>query len=215
MAACIKLRKLEHILEMIDDFGYPKINLEQYSTPSHIAAQALYSIQTKFGDMQGKDVLDLGCGPGILSIGAALLGAKHVLGVDIDSNALEIFECNCEGIELDNISSLEADVLKLPENLPKHSFDTVILNPPFGTKQNNGIDVAFLKVATEMSRGAIYSMHKTTTRQYIKKKGKEWKVPGLVLAQLRFNLPKIYHFHRAESKDIAVDLWRFEVPKQD
>jgi len=39
---------------------------------------------------EGDDVLDMGCGSGILGIGAALLGAKHVDAVDIDMVAARI-----------------------------------------------------------------------------------------------------------------------------
>ena len=42
----------------------------------------------------GELVYDLGCGSGILSIIAALLGARTVRGIDIDSNAAEISEKN-------------------------------------------------------------------------------------------------------------------------
>jgi ribosomal protein L11 methyltransferase len=41
------------------------------------------------GAMLDADVLDVGCGSGILSIAAALLGAKHVLGVDTELLAVE------------------------------------------------------------------------------------------------------------------------------
>jgi predicted RNA methylase len=34
------------------------------------------------------------------------------------------------------------------------------------------------------------------------------------LAQLRYDLPASYKFHKQKSKDIEVDLWRFEVPPQ-
>lgn len=39
-------------------------------------------------------VLDLGCGSGILSIAALLLGAKEITGVDIDENSVKIAEEN-------------------------------------------------------------------------------------------------------------------------
>lgn len=45
-------------------------------------------------DPAGKDVLDMGCGSGILGIGALKLGAAHVTAVDIDSNAAAIAERN-------------------------------------------------------------------------------------------------------------------------
>ena len=45
---------------------------------------------------QGKNVLDMGCGSGILGIGAALLGAEHIDAVDIDMVASRIAEENAE-----------------------------------------------------------------------------------------------------------------------
>ena len=41
-------------------------------------------------------VLDVGCGSGILAIGAALLGAKEALGIEIDTDAVEIAKSNVE-----------------------------------------------------------------------------------------------------------------------
>jgi ribosomal protein L11 methyltransferase len=38
---------------------------------------------------RGEDVLDYGCGSGILAIAAVKLGARHVVGVDIDPQAIE------------------------------------------------------------------------------------------------------------------------------
>lgn len=38
----------------------------------------LYTIESHFGDIAGKSVADLGCGTGMLSIGAALLGCGQV-----------------------------------------------------------------------------------------------------------------------------------------
>ncbi|NLB34143.1 MAG: 50S ribosomal protein L11 methyltransferase, partial [Tissierellia bacterium] len=46
------------------------------------------------------EVLDLGCGSGILSIAAILLGAKNCVGVDIDENAVHIAK---ENAALNNI----------------------------------------------------------------------------------------------------------------
>ncbi len=45
---------------------------------------------------QGKNVLDMGCGSGILGIGAALMGAEHIDAVDIDMVASRIAEENAE-----------------------------------------------------------------------------------------------------------------------
>jgi 2-polyprenyl-3-methyl-5-hydroxy-6-metoxy-1,4-benzoquinol methylase len=88
--SCIKLKKLEEILQGVDSFEDPKIKLEQYETPSHIASQILFTIQNNYGDLEGKLVGDLGCGAGMLSIGAAVLGAGHVVGFEIDQDAIEV-----------------------------------------------------------------------------------------------------------------------------
>lgn len=45
---------------------------------------------------ENKNILDMGCGSGILGIGAALLGASHIDAVDIDMVASRIAEENAE-----------------------------------------------------------------------------------------------------------------------
>lgn len=49
-------------------------------------------------------------------------------------------------------------------------------------------------------------------RSHIKKKIKEWEVKGSIIAELRYNLPATYKFHKQQTKDIAVDLWRIHHP---
>lgn len=43
--AVMKLKTLESYLQDLDGFSNPKVLLEQYETPAHIAAIALYTIQ--------------------------------------------------------------------------------------------------------------------------------------------------------------------------
>ncbi len=47
-------------------------------------------------DLEGKSVLDVGCGSGILGIAALLLGAKENVGVDIDELAVKAGKENAE-----------------------------------------------------------------------------------------------------------------------
>ena len=58
----------------------------------------------------GGDVVDYGCGSGILAVAAAALGARRVLAVDIDPQALEATAANARvnGVS-DRISAVAAD----------------------------------------------------------------------------------------------------------
>ncbi|AMG30814.1 50S ribosomal protein L11 methyltransferase [Grimontia hollisae] len=47
-------------------------------------------------DLTGKTVIDFGCGSGILSLAALLLGAEKVIGIDIDPQALQASKANAE-----------------------------------------------------------------------------------------------------------------------
>uniref|UniRef100_A0ABZ3NNJ6 Methyltransferase-like protein 5 n=1 Tax=Rattus norvegicus TaxID=10116 RepID=A0ABZ3NNJ6_RAT len=233
----LKLKELESRLQEVDGFEKPKLLLEQYPTRPHIAACMLYTIHNTYDDIESKAVADLGCGCGVLSIGAAMLGAGLCVGFDIDEDALEIFNKNVEEFELTNVDMIQCDVYSLSSRMSK-LFDTVIMNPPFGTKNNKGTDMAFLKTALGMARTAVYSLHKSSTREHIQKKAAEWKVKTEIIAalvileftmyqalnsrdparlcfknpgiqELRYDLPALYNFHKKKSVDIEVDLIRF------
>ncbi|OUM62676.1 hypothetical protein PIROE2DRAFT_10996 [Piromyces sp. E2] len=86
----IKLKQLESLLQDVDVFEKPKIQFEQYPTSAHIASRMLYTAQSMYDDIEDKVVADLGCGCGVLSIGANQLGALYNYAFDIDDDALEI-----------------------------------------------------------------------------------------------------------------------------
>ncbi|CAI5518212.1 unnamed protein product [Closterium sp. Naga37s-1] len=77
-----------------------QIELEQYPTGPHIASRMLYEIHTRFDDVEGRTVLDLGCGCGTLGIAAAMLGAEYVVGVDADDSAIATAQANCQEYEV-------------------------------------------------------------------------------------------------------------------
>jgi ribosomal protein L11 methyltransferase len=62
-------------------------------------------------------LLDVGCGSGILMIGAAKLGAGTMTGIDVDPMAVDITRQNLEknGIALDNVTLVAATLDKTPE----------------------------------------------------------------------------------------------------
>ncbi|EDQ92829.1 uncharacterized protein MONBRDRAFT_14119 [Monosiga brevicollis MX1] len=208
----LKLRELEAALQEVEPFAEPRIELEQYPTSAHIAAHMAFTMENAFGDLLGKTVVDLGCGCGMLSIACALQGADHVLAVDIDSAALDIALDNAARLELeDDIDFVLADApWPLALGPGARQVDTVVMNPPFGTKHNAGLDVLFLRRAIEIADGAVYSLHKTSTRAFLQRKAKELGAEMEVVAELRYELPKTYKFHNKQSVDIEVDFLRFD-----
>ena len=141
----MKLKQLESTLQQIDTFASPKVELEQYATTPHIASHMLYTIDKTFNDLSQKVVADFGCGCGVLSIGAAMLNS-HVISFDIDPDALETAKHNAEEFDIENIDFIQVDLTDIPLQVAgegRHNgglVDTVIMNPPFGTKNNKGVN---------------------------------------------------------------------------
>jgi len=206
--ARMKLKELESHLQQVDEFESPKILLEQYPTRPHIAACMLHTMEATFGDLEDRTVADLGCGCGVLSLGAVMMGAHFVHGFDIDQDALAVFQTNLEDFEMDNVDLVNIDVTDLGPDW-KQRVDTVVMNPPFGTKHNKGLDMKFLQTGLELASRAVYSLHKTSTRDHVLSKAKEWGAEGRVLAELRYDLPATYKHHKKASVDIQVDFIRF------
>lgn len=146
-----------------------------------------------------------------MSIAASVLNAGHVVGFDIDAAALGVCSRNCEEMEIAAVDLVQCDLSLPPDHRWRGFFDTVVMNPPFGTR-TKGLDIAFLKAALFMSSGSVYSLHKTSTREYIKRKAEELGVNCRVIAELRYNIDRIYVFHKKDSKDVAVDFVHF-LPK--
>lgn len=90
----MKLKQLESVLGQIRQFASPKIELEQYPTGAHIASRMMYLARNTYQDIEDKVVADFGCGCGTLGIAASLLDAGHVVGLDVDADALMVAQTN-------------------------------------------------------------------------------------------------------------------------
>jgi ribosomal protein L11 methyltransferase len=69
-----------------------------FGTGTHPTTQlCLESLEMRLSqNAENQTIADIGCGSGILSIGAILLGAKQVYGVDIDPLAVKASRQNCQ-----------------------------------------------------------------------------------------------------------------------
>ena len=75
-------------------------------------------------DPHGKQVIDYGCGSGILGLAALLLGADHVIGVDTDPQALE---ASRENARRNGVEDSKLDLF-LPDNEPETKADIMLAN---------------------------------------------------------------------------------------
>ncbi|KAI8979451.1 methyltransferase-like protein 5-like protein [Mycotypha africana] len=205
----MKLKELESILQDCQVFEEPKIQYEQYPTTPHLAARMLYTADTVYNDIEDRAIADFGSGCGILGIAANILGAGSVAGFDIDPDAIKIALQNCNEFEVE-VDYVNVDLCTANLEGLKGKIDTVIMNPPFGTKNNKGIDMLLLKKAIDVATTSVYSLHKTSTREHIEKKAKEWGVTVEVVAAMKFDVPMMYKFHKKKNVEIQVDFLRFE-----
>ncbi len=136
-------KKLEILLEKCSRYAQPRVEMEQYPTPAGLAAGIVHHAYLR-GDVGGKVVYDLGCGPGIFAIGCALMGAREVWGFDLDAGALEVARGNAEKLGLRNVTWVKSDVKDI-----RGECDTVFQNPPFGVRRATA-DRGFLDKALEV-----------------------------------------------------------------
>ncbi len=202
----MRLRDLEIALQSMNRLTEYEVSLEQYPTPAGIAASILYAAQMEYSDITGKVICDLGCGDGVFTIGAALLGAERVIGIDVQSKALKEALENSILLGTENITDF---VLGDVESLELSTrVDTVLSNPPFGVKRR-GADLLFLSKAMKIAK-VIYSIHLAGEKNRKFLRNSIDRLGGRIsqVETFEFPIPKIYKFHRKRMHLTQVDLYR-------
>ncbi|MBS7632850.1 methyltransferase [Candidatus Bathyarchaeota archaeon] len=212
---------LELLLSKTAPHPTPSPSLEQYTIPAETAAMMLYIAAYSNQNIVGKKVLDLGCGTGRLAIGAALLGAREVVGVDIDRTAVKIAAVNAAKLGAEKVQWVVTDIDAIAGQ-----FDTVLQNPPFGV-QKRGVDQRFLEKALQVGT-VVYSLHKSICRDSkifeALKKHKNEAIPaqpspfleafieahgGRIWAvyKMAMSIPHMFAFHTKKKHVFLVDLY--------
>jgi len=202
----VRKRDLERALSQIEAHPLPNAYLEQYTTPSDVAAETLYLAAYVYDDVIGKTVVDLGCGTGRLAIGAALLGAKEVFGIDVDGVAVRVAQKNAEKMGVkEKTHWVIADI-----DVVKGAFGTVLQNPPFGVQRRRA-DRRFISKSLELS-STIYSFHKggESNREFIKRFIERHGGRVTNIFPLKMEIPRMFKFHTKKKRSIQVDLYRIE-----
>ena len=188
-------KQLEIKLSKLTPLSSLNVNLEQYQLEGTLAAELLWNAFSR-GDIEGKTVIDFGCGNGILGVGALLLGAKKVLFLDIDEKALAVSKKNSEG---------KGIYLHLDISLFKEKVDTVLMNPPFGVQKRKA-DKVFLEQAMKFS-DVIYSIHKIESKTFIQKLATEHHFFVQEILERDFLIKKTYSFHKKKTYPVPIGIW--------
>lgn len=120
---------------------------------------------------EGEELLEIGPGTGAISVTAALNGAKRVVAVDINPDAVKNAQLNAKnhGVE----DRVEVRLGNLYEALkPNEKFDVIFWNTPFGLTEEENIPVL---------ERAVYDPGYKATERFIKEAKQHLKEDGRVL----------------------------------
>ena len=218
----IRKLDLELFLSKIKPHPSPNVKLEQYTTSETVAATMLYLAAYNYGDIEGKSVLDLGCGTGRLALTAAFMGTKSTVGIDIDKSAVKVAIENSQATDLEGkvdwvIGDIDAVTGK---------FDTVLQNPPFGV-QKHSADRRFIEKALQLG-STIFSLHnhpygdKQLSSRLKAASARLLQVDASPFLQrliernggrieavyaLPFVIPRMFDFHTRARHEVVIDLY--------
>ncbi|MGC2288956.1 MAG: 50S ribosomal protein L11 methyltransferase [Thermoplasmata archaeon] len=192
-------------LERVTGFARPEAASEQVVTPPAAAAELLYEALAR-GDLEGRSVLDLGSGTGRLTIGAALLGAREVIGVEQDTVASQLAHDNAAraGVGCVWVEGPVADYDRPAE--------TVIMNPPFGAQRKHA-DAPFWNRAFALAERAIYAFSLVESRTFIARQALARAARIEATRPVRWELPATFPHHRKPRVPLSVDLWVLRMEK--
>ena len=201
-------RRLAQELAVVAGFEDPRAPLEQYHTPPDLAAHIVHVADLR-GDIEGRTVLDLGCGTGMLALGAALRGPKRVVGLDIDPAPLSTARENERRVgAMTDVAWVRGDATAAP--FSPTGPTTVLMNPPFGAQSGNeGADRGFLETAAEIST-VSYSVHNAGSESFVEAFAGDNGGQVTHAFAAEFELPRQFDHHANDSRAIDTEVFRIE-----
>ncbi len=187
------------------------VELEQYATEGDLAAFFVLAID-QLDTIDGKDIIDLGAGNGILGIGCGILGAKNVTLIEADDKVCEIAKQNARQIMEKyptNFATVNCmiGVDDVPGNLP---CDIVIMNPPWGF-QSSKADRPLLEYGFNLQPSSLYVIH-SANATHLEQLGKANGYDYEIVFESNFRLPPKYMHQSRKMGETEIKCWRFHKP---
>jgi ribosomal protein L11 methyltransferase len=126
---------------------------QAFGTGDHPTTRMCLALLENVG-CDGKLVADIGCGSGILSIGARLLGARKVLAVDIEEQSVEVSR---ENAALNRVEF---------EAFCGNGVEVIASEGPFDLIVSNIISATLINLAPDMA--------------YVSRPGTDWILSGVI-----------------------------------
>ena len=180
----------------------PAAPLEQVGTPAEAAADLLLALDQRVG-LRDRSVADLGCGTGRLAIGAALLGAAPVFGVEVDERLLPVARESARSLNV-TVEFRAADVVDWDR-----PTDLVVMNAPFGAQRRHA-DRPFWERAFSLARRSVGAFASSASRTFIARLALDRGAHVIEVEPVPWNLPRTFPHHRAANVRLAVDRWVIE-----
>ncbi|MFW5917629.1 MAG: METTL5 family protein [Halorubrum sp.] len=201
-------RSLATKLGVVAGFEEPRVSLEQYPTPPDLAAHVVH-LADLHGDVDGRTVLDLGTGTGMLALAAALRGPARVFGVEIDRAALTTATANERRVAASTpVHWIQGDATRLPLAAPAPV--TVVMNPPFGAQDGNrNADRGFLATASRVAT-VSYSVHNAGSREFVEAFAVDNGGEVTHAFAADFTVDAQFDHHADDSRDIDAEVYRIE-----
>ena len=187
------------------------VELEQYVTEGDLAAYWILGIDQVDG-VEGKRILDLGAGNGVLGLGCLLLGAQHVTLVEADPQVVERAKANAEALSLRCQGTAEViqEHISLETERPEIIPDIVVMNPPWGV-QTPKADRPLLEYAFSLEAPVVHVLHSAKSK-HLQALGRELGYESEAMLETEFRLPPTYLHHTKKKATTTVRCWRFHRP---
>ena len=187
------------------------VELEQYATEGDLASYWLLGIDQVDG-LEGKRVLDLGAGNGVLGCGCLFLGAEHVTMMEADPKVVEVARVNTERVN--QRCKGTGEVMK--EHVTKQTLqvapipDLIVMNPPWGV-QTSKADRPLLEYAFSLGAPVVHVLHSSKSK-HLQALGREYGYESEAMLESNFRLPPTYQHHTKRKAATTVLCWRFHLP---